>query len=437
MKGQAHRSAPTVQIIKYSMFFSYFCGMQEKKLRPLPLDERWFMNFENREKGYLEDKQEGYFVEKVNETETIYNLVFIEPDKDIAIICGDKASHPYYCIGDNVIQLQDNYNGTKSILKDNQYVQQCGVKYCSTEYKVRFFIFAKSFTLSQRLDKNKEYVGYINNLDAIYFPEFKDKKIEKIDIKHAEVIRCIKIEASFKEIDTISAREMKFLYPMGGTHGNISIQKSRWLRPILNLQNIDFSKLALNVDDFDSKESNLMHCANVEKIKFPEQTDVKTKRHLLKLLGILLKNNNYLPEAEAVFDEEMKIYGKILQEQHPFVDPSWVIKIYNFMKKYWQKIKKIFQIICGKKRPYFLRSDYLILKLSDWFSDFGKSLWLPLFWIFIFGVLGYTFQLIGQDKFALGCPTGKEIEGFFKFIFNINVENLIEETGAWSILIVF
>ena len=129
--------------------------------------------------------------------------------------------------------------------------------------------------------------------------------------------------------------------------------------------------------------------------KYVSKTDLvlfgKTQSN--KLVCGILQRDKYIPEAEAVFDQEMKVYASILKEQSPFTFPNEHIKIYDFMKKYWQKIKNMFH----KKRPYFLHSDYLILIFSDWFSDFGKSLWrpfrmIPLLFLVFYGMTSWGYE---------------------------------------------
>ena len=129
-----------------------------------------------------------------------------------------------------------------------------------------------------------------------------------------------------------------------------------------------------------------------------------TQRHLLKRIGAVLREDRYIPEAEAVFDREMKIYADILES----------------------------------KPNYWRRSDYLILKFSEWFSDFGKSIWRPLIWILVAGVVGYTGRLWATDSIIWWTnPFNKnDVEGLCCFIFEVNLIELIKGTGWVSIGIV-
>jgi hypothetical protein len=169
------------------------------------------------------------------------------------------------------------------------------------------------------------------------------------------------------------------------------------------------------VNFFEFLEFEFLEAKNINELTI-------TKLSFLRKLRKLASSSDCFREAEILKDEELRL------------------QIAQMTSKKWRK---------------YVSSEYLIIKWSDYFSDFGKSLWRPIFWILVVGIIGYNVKVWDEYSFKMwdeyDCQklTSSDIcnnisfhtTGLLKFIFNYSIflEKPTSETaniGFWRTLII-
>ena len=210
----------------------------------------------------------------------------------------------------------------------------------------------------------------------------------------------------------------------------------------LLLKNIGFEKITLdnmnlsedflyltidkaeNITPFNPENASFIACT-LDDANFINVADPRLKMDLIKRFRHVFNKDVYFREAEILQHEELRL------QIANFEKPEWLQKmsdklkrIDNYMKKASDYLKQkcltiivkiihfiTFEIIrfldfvlkcmCVSKG----KSEYLIIKCSDYFSDFGKSLWRPfrlLFFIaFFFFLMTHCSGYLGKYNFSL------------------------------------